>query len=196
MPLNLPNEKPRLASEELQTLIAPYGIDRQRYPVVVVGIRGYYKDTMGAPGVNDRGIYDDALFINTPQATVAFNGNTDPSRYKKGVGVSEATKGMASLNAGAWFVHKFDKHRGKYLALCQKAGVVTVTRDGTPPYSDTGYFGINIHKGSYNTTSSTGCQTIHPDQWESFINLAKDQVKRYFGRPWQSQVVPYVLIAA
>lgn len=194
MPLKVPNEKPRLTSDELQNLIAPFSIDRSLYPVLVIGIRGYYKNIMGAPSVNDRGIYDDAIFINTPQATVAFNGNTDPATYRKGYGTAENTKGMASLNPGAWFVHKFDKHNGKYLALCQRAGAVTVTRDGTPPYQDTGKFGINIHKGGYNTTSSLGCQTIHPDQWESFINLVKDQIKRYFGEKWQSQIIPYVLI--
>jgi lysozyme len=148
---------------------------------------------MGAPGVNDRGFYDDALFIDAPSATVAFNGNTDPSGYRKGTGAGPH-KGMASLNPGAWFVHKFDKHKGQYLALCQRAGAVTVTRDGTPPYPDTGEFGINIHRGGYNTTSSEGCQTIHPSQWESFINLAVDQAKRYHGSKWNKVVIPYILL--
>jgi hypothetical protein len=110
-----PTEKPRLSSTELHGLLQPYTIDRSAYPLVVVGIRGYYKNTMGAPGVNDRGIYDDAIFLDTAQATVAFNGNTDPSSYRKGKGKG-SEKGMASLNPGAWFVHKFDLHKGKYLA--------------------------------------------------------------------------------
>lgn len=186
-------EKPRLSSTELRAMLARYAIDRTKHPLVVVGIRGYYKNSMGAPGVNDRGIYDDALFIDSLQATVAFNGNTDPSAYRKGKGTG-ATKGMASLNPGAWFVHKFDLHSGKYMALCQRGGNVTVTRDGDPPYQDTGSFGINIHKGGYNGTSSEGCQTIVPDQWESFIALAKDQAKRYFAENWQKTIIPYVLI--
>jgi lysozyme len=189
----VPAERPRLSSSELRERIAPFGIDRTRYPVVVVGIRGYYKDSMGARGVNDRGIYDDAIFIDSAQATIAFNGNTDPSRYKAGAGRG-ANKGMASLKPGAWFVHKFDLHNGKYLALCQRAGSVTVIRDGTPPYEDTGSFGINIHRGGLNGTSSLGCQTIHPSQWESFIALAQDQVRRYFGDAWRRQVVPYILL--
>ena len=102
---------------------------------------------------------------------------------------------MASLKPGAWFVHKFDQHRGKYLALCQRLGPVTVVRDGNPPYEDTGSnFGINIHRGSYNATSSLGCQTIHPDQWTSFIGLAVDQAKRYFVDRWDKVVIPYVLL--
>jgi lysozyme len=101
---------------------------------------------------------------------------------------------MATLKTGIWFVHRFDLHRGKYLALCQRAGDVSVTRDGVPPYDDTGMFGINIHKGGYNTTSSEGCQTIHPSQWESFIALATDQAKRFFGDKWKKTTVPYVLV--
>lgn len=194
MPI-VPSEKPRLSAAELHGLFEPLVIDREQYPLVIVGIRGYYKDSMGAPGVNDRGIYDDAIFIDSPQATVAFNGNTDPSRYRKGQGKGSG-KGMASLNPGAWYVHKFDLHKGKYLALCQRGGDVTVTRDGDPPYLDTGSFGINIHKGGYNGTSSEGCQTIHPDQWHSFISLAKDQAKRYFGDDWQKKIVPYILLVA
>lgn len=194
-PRNVPSEKPRLSSSELREMLVPYHIDRTKFPIVVVGIRGYYRSSMGAPGVNDRGIYDDAIFIDTVQATVAFNGNTDPSVYRKGRGKG-SQKGVATLNTGAWYVHRFDLHKGKYLALCQRSGDVTVTRDGDPPYEDTGSFGINIHKGSYNGTSSIGCQTIHPDQWESFIGLAKDQAKRYFGTAWNKKVIPYVLIAA
>jgi lysozyme len=192
MPIT-PPEKPRLSSTELRARFAQYEIDRSKYPLAVVGIRGYYKDSMGAPSVNDRGIYDDAIFIDTDQATVAYNGNTDPSAYRAGSGTG-SSKGMASLNPGAWFVHKFDNHKGQYLALCQRAGSITVTRDGTPPYEDAGLFGINIHRGSYNSTSSEGCQTIHPAQWDSFIGLAVDQTKRYFGSAWKSQVIPYVLL--
>jgi len=189
----LPAAKPRMSSAELDAQLAPFHIDRTKYPMLVVGVRGYYRDTMGAPGVNDRGIYDDAIFLYTPSVLAAYNGNTDPSRVKKGRGTG-AAKGMASLNPGAYFVHRFDLHNGKYLALCQRAGDVTVTRDGDPPYADTGAFGINIHKGGYTGTSSLGCQTIHPDQWDSFITLAQDQAKRYLGPNWKKTIVPYVLI--
>lgn len=188
-----PTGKPRLSSEQLNNLLKPYYLERIHFPLIVVGQRGYYRDTMGAPKVNDRGIYDDAIFLTSPSAFAAFNANTDPSIYRKGQG-SGAKKGIATLKPGAWFVHRFDKHKGKYLALCQRLGPVTVTRDGDPPYDDTGMFGINIHRGGYSTTSSEGCQTIHPDQWESFISLAVDQARRYHGEQWNNVVIPYVLL--
>jgi hypothetical protein len=196
MPAIVPATKPRLHSAELDEMLTRYSaIDRDRYPFVVVGVRGYYRDTMGVPGVNDRGIYDDAMFIYSPSVLAAYNGNTDPSRYRKGTGTG-AAKGMASLKPGVWYVHQFDMHRGKYLALCQRAGPVTVIRDGTPNYEDTGSdFGINIHRGLYDRTSSLGCQTIHPSQWDSFIHLAVDQAKRYYGATtWRSAVIPYALL--
>jgi lysozyme len=194
MPPILPVGKPRLSTDALVELIDPFELDREQYPVIVVGVRAYYRDTMGAPGVDDRGIYDDALFLHTPSVTAAFNGNTDPSRYRTGSGTG-AAKGMACLRPGAWYVHSFDLHKGKYLALCQRAGEVTVTRDGDPPYADTGMFGINIHRGGYSGTSSLGCQTIHPTQWDSFINLAVDQCKRYYGARWRKTVIPYILVS-
>jgi hypothetical protein len=192
MPI-VPSERPRLSSTELRTRLAAFDIDRSKYPLVVVGVRGYYRKSMGAPAVNDRGIYDDAIFVESVQAMVAFNGNTDPSKSRVGKGQG-AGKGMASLDPGAWFVHRFDLHKGQYLALCQRSGEVTVTRDGKPPYKDTGMFGINIHRGGLTGTSSEGCQTIHPSQWDSFIGLVTDQARRYHGGQWKSKVVPYILL--
>jgi len=191
----MPGSKPQLSQAGLAEKLKPFGLDRSKHPLVVVGIRGYYRDTMGAPGVNDRGMYDDALFIDAPDSFIAFNGNTDPSRFRPGEGFSEATKGIASLDPGPWIVHRFDIHNGKYLALCQRAGKVTVTRDGKKEnYKDTGEFGINIHRGSYHGTSSLGCQTIHPDQWDGFISLATDLARRYHGDKWKKVTIPYVLI--
>lgn len=190
----MPPSRPRLGSRELEALLAPFTIDRERYPVLVAGIRGYYRRTLGDPEANDRGIYDDALFLSSPSAMAAFNGNVDPSSYRPGHGEG-AQKGMASLKPGAWFVHRFDAHRGKYLALCQRAGPVTVVRDGeNGPYETEGWYGINIHRGGWTATSSEGCQTIHPSQWDAFITLAVDQAKRYHGAAWRRAVIPYVLL--
>lgn len=189
----LPSNKPRLSSSELHEKLNPYDLERTLHPVIVVGIRGYYLKTMGDPASNDRGIYDDALFIDSPQVTAAFNANTDPSHFRKGKG-SGKEKGIARLKPGLYNAHCLGLHKKKYLALVQQLGEVTVIRDGEPDYEETGYFGINIHKGGYTTTSSLGCQTIYPDQWDSFISTVKDQSIRYFGKKWDKTVIPYVLM--
>ena len=188
----LPASKPRLGQTELNLKVDALGLDRRRHPFFVAGIRGYYRDTLGAPGVNDRGIYDDALFLSSPVGYAAWNANTDPSRVRKGRG-SGAAKGMAVLQSGLWFAHRFGLHRGRYLALVQSGGPVTVRRDGDPPYPDTGLFGINIHRGGWSTTSSLGCQTVHPAQWPAFIALAQNLAKRHFGAAWQRTTIPYAL---
>lgn len=193
MPAAVPNSKPRLSSDRLRELISPFMLNRDQHPLLVIGIRGYYLNTLGEANQNDRSIYDDALFIDSPFVTAAFNANTDPSTFRKGSGTG-AAKGMACLRPGLWKAHQFGLHKGQYLALVQTKGAVTVVRDGSPDYEDTGMFGINIHRGGYNTTSSLGCQTIHPTQWDSFINLAKDQASRIWGQRWNKEVVPYILI--
>jgi hypothetical protein len=199
--MDQPRSKPRLSTVEIEQRlqIYPQHVD---YPLLIVGIRGFYRD-MGQPGMNDRGIYDDAIFIVSPNVTASFNANTDPSKVRIGQGTG-ATKGMASLAPGFWPVYKFDLHKGRYLALCQRAGPVTVLRDGkAEAYEDRGNLGINIHKGGYSTTGSEGCQTIPPDQWPAFIELAQSEAVRLFGTEFrdgrivgQSPVIPYVLLEA
>jgi hypothetical protein len=193
-PAAKPTTTPRLTSDELKTRLEPFNIDFNKFPLIIVGVRGYYKNSMGDPNTNDRGIYDDAIFIYTQSVFAAYNANTDPSVIRKKTAVK---KGIATLKPGAWFVHKFSIHGGKklqYPAICQRLGDVTVIRDGDPPTEDTGSFGINIHRGGNSTTSSEGCQTIVPEQWDSFYTLAKDQAKRFYGDDWNKKVIPYILL--
>lgn len=180
----VPKSKPKLTTEALYKMLERLEIDRKKYPLVIVGIRGYYKDSMGKAGVNDRGIYDDAIFVDSPNVTAAFNGNCDPSTTKPG---------MANLKAGVYYAHNFGKHRGKYLALVQRMGTVIVIRDGER-FEHQGYYGINIHNGGWNTTGSLGCQTVHPSQWGSFIKLAASEAKRLFNGDWDKVTIPYILI--
>ncbi|WP_019943771.1 hypothetical protein [Dyadobacter beijingensis] len=194
MPVALPANKPRLSFSRIMELIQDFSLDTSASPLFIVGIRGYYRDNLGKVGANDRGIYDDALFVMSPGATATFNANTDPSIFRP---KTPAKKGIARLKPGIYYAHRFDVHGGKsssYPAICQRAAPVTVIRDGNPDYEETGMFGINIHRGGYNTTSSEGCQTIHPTQWDSFYQLAKDHSRRLYGDKWNKKVVPYILI--
>jgi lysozyme len=135
----IPNSRPKISKQQLDKAISKYEIDRKKYPLLIIGIRGYYKNSMGEKGKNDRNIYDDAIIVDTPNGMFSFNGNTDPSKYDKGLDV---------LKEFFYPVYKFDTHNGsksQYPSICQRLGVVTVIRNGTTEH--TGNFGINIHKG-------------------------------------------------
>lgn len=151
---------------------------------VVVGIRGYYRDTMGAPGKNDRGIYDDGLFVVGPETFAAFNGNTDPSAYRKGV--ASLKNGVHPYRAGN---HGVTRPGGGYPAFrpATKDEELPVTRDGDPKPRPG--VAINIHRGGRNSTSSEGCQTIPPDQWDAFYALTAKELKAS-----KLKTFPYILI--
>lgn len=190
----VPSSKPRLSTNDLKSILNHLNIDTSKFKLFIVGIRGYYLKSMGNPSQNDRGIYDDAIYVFTKNASVSFNANTDPSGFRRGRGTGKG-KGMAKLKKGLWQIHQFGKHKDQYEALVQTGGPITVIRDGNPDYEDTGMFGINIHKGSANSTSSLGCQTIHPDQWNSFYNLISTEAKRIYGSDkFRTIKVPYILI--
>lgn len=162
----LPPARPRLSREKVEAMAREAGVTASVY---LVGVRGYYHDDHAQ---NDRGIYDDAMFLVSPQNFVSFNANVDPS---------VARKGIAKLKAGVWLyqlgIHGLSRpKKQQYRALVQ-AAVVTVIRDGQGP--DTGMFGINIHRGGIGTTSSLGCQTIPPAQWDAFIALVQREMHFY-----------------
>jgi lysozyme len=81
---------------------------------------------------------------------------------------------MARLKPGVWsfrrLKHKMNSPKG-YMAYGQGSQPVTVDRirqDGTIAVTERGQFGINLHRGGKNGTSSEGCQTIPPAQWPDF----------------------------
>lgn len=142
----------------------------------VIGVRGYYRDTMGKPGTNDRGIYDDAIFVLGKDTFASFNANTDPSIFRSGI---------ASLLPG-WHPYRPGNHGisrpgGGYPAFrpATNGEALPVKRDGESavPSKRPG-IAINIHRGGRTTTSSEGCQTIHPDQWEAFYAVTRLEMKR------------------
>ena len=146
--------------------------------VYLVGIRGYYHYNHAD---NQRGIYDDAIFLVSPDLFVPFNANTDPSVFRRGI---------AKLSTGLWEyklgTHGLSKPKARQYQALVQAEPVTVIRDGSGP--DTGWFGINIHRGGFSGTSSLGCQTIPPAQWPTFISLVKQELSRH-----GFQTLPYAL---
>jgi hypothetical protein len=180
----IPRSRPQQTRDVTLGTLARHSITD---PVCLVGIRGYYLDSMGAPGRNDFGIYDDALIIVSSNVHAAFNANTDPSRAGWN---AKAGKPMAILKHGV-YRYRVGKHglskANPYTALVQ-AAPVTVLRG---PGEETGWFGINVHRGSRNSTSSEGCQTVPPEQWPAFIELIQIEMKRA-----NAKTLSYVLTEA
>ena len=154
--------------------------------VFLLGIRGFGEPVQE----NRRGIYDDAIFLVTPETTLGFNANTDPSITRRGIAVLQPGKyqyrqglhGIHHLNLllpGDKALYNELLSTGKNLPAIpgrimpywafRQAGPVTVLRDGAAdPETKKDiecWPWIDIHRGGYKTTSSEGCQTIHPDQW-------------------------------
>ena len=175
----IPNSRPQQKKEVTARLLAKAGV---KDSVALLGIRGYYSETF-PPAGNQRGIYDDAIFVVSPEAYVSFNANTDPTVYRKGI---------ASLVPGV-HIYKKGKHgisKGPgYPALrpATKDEALPVYRDGEG--ISIGYH-INIHRGG-KSTSSLGCQTIPASQYDSFITLVYDQMDRF-----SQKTIPYLLIEA
>lgn len=176
----VPNSRPQQAKEKTLAMVIKAGI---KDSVVLVGIRGYYANSMGVKGKNDRGIYDDAIILLSPSVHATFNANTDPSIHKKGIAVLKA--GVHRYRKGN---HGISKPGGGYPALrpANPKEELPVTRDIT---GDSMGIAINIHRGGYRTTSSEGCQTIYPSQWDGFINLVYSEMSRY-----NQKTIPYLLV--
>ena len=181
----VPNSRPKMTqADALKELSAFPAL--AAYPVKVLGIRGYYKSTMGNPLKNDRGIFDDAMFIVAPDLFAAFNANTDPSVTRKNI---------ASLVAPQVVLYKPGIHgisgKNPRPAFRQHSRVTVKRDDREGTFTDTAAapFFINIHDGGYNTTSSEGCQTLYKGQWELFRDSLNAQLKA------NKQVIfPYLLI--
>lgn len=212
----VPNSRPRLSAatalETAERLIvhdkaAHGGAILQDCPVMVLAVRGYYRDTMGKPRVNDFGIYDDAGFLIVGEEVFNFNWNCDPVRtgFNKDVG-----KAFAQLAPGVWPMRP-GPHRGRPNHLRQLTmyeahderwdvadfftddrsnGHFQVRRCSTTTVfvTEWGYQAINVHEGTARGTGSWGCQTLPPNQWPEFQRLLYKGLAKY-GQKW----VPLVL---
>lgn len=164
---------PQLATKEIYEILDANKVDRSK--VCILAIRGYYLDSMGTIGNNDRRIYDDAMFVVWPDGIARFQANTDPSGYRSGRGTGSA-KGMACLTPG---IHLYGtgKHKGR--VAFRQCEPFTVMRDGNPPYPHTGFHAINLHSGGIVSTSSEGCQTIPAKTWGTFQPLVYSLLEQY-----------------
>lgn len=164
----VPASRPRITRPEAMEILDAHlvsGINE----CVLLGIRGYYLDSMGVRGQNDKDLYDDALIVISPDVFKTFNFNTDPAKQ---YGVN-----AAMIDAGKYPFYR-GLHHGKYNALrpypegvglpCTRHGVHSTAHD------------TNIHKGGFNSTGSAGCQTIYPPQYdEAMRDTIYPQMTKY-----------------
>jgi hypothetical protein len=168
--------------------------------------KGYAFFTKGVYNLNIIGVrsnqnnnvtnkYDDYLVVdyetNNGHKRQVYTITTDPGSYYMNKPMN--SKGTAILVPNQYRgAYKIDLHNGKYKALCQRNKPVQVYRDGNkdtkydllPEKTETGLFGINIHRSNQAYTRSTvdqysaGCQVFNdPSEFASFMTLcnkAKD----------------------
>jgi hypothetical protein len=158
------------------------------YDVNIIGVRN------NAPSVADKvtNVFDDFITLSFKDESgnwqyYIWNGTCDPG--KKGVMEFHNKKGVARLVPGQYRgVWKIDLHQGKYEALCQRNGNVTVWRDANKDLifeekgTDTGMFGINIHKAGQDSTWvenwSEGCQVFkRVKDFDVFMSICKKASK-------------------
>jgi|TARA_R110002167_G_scaffold52586_6_gene151680 lysozyme len=181
----IPRSKPRATREEVIQGLISSGLwsNDKVSKLSVAGVRGYYDASMGLPG-NDRGIWDDAVFLIGPDTFESFNFNTDPSSYRKGMATLESPQRVVYTPG----YHGFGRSSG-HPAFRQSSDVVVLrdrgvgngTKLGKGRFTDEGAsrFWINLHRGGRITTSSAGCQTVPPSQWKDFYALVRSELGKY-----------------
>lgn len=159
-----PDQRPQISFDEAVEYSRKFGMQAQPF---LLGLRGWAN-----PGQNVRGTYDDAICIVDVLNFETFNANTDPSKFGRGVATVVAPQ-VCLYKLG---IHNLNKEKSKQYPALVQATEIAVTRDGLSA-EDTGFFGINIHRGGTTTPGSEGCQTIPPLQWDSFFLCVKDTMK-------------------
>lgn len=212
---------PAIIESKLRSLVADHALYNKiplaRFPAIAVGVRAYYRDSMGRRGANDFGIYDDSIhLLPAKQGLHSYQANVDPSLDGWNFTLE---KPFAHLTEGLWYFIS-GLHKGNHpawrqpdpeeAATCQlppnystrgnaspiPRGHFRVLRNpgsaGSKPYLEDGYHAINIHRGGTTGTSSWGCQTIPPatyDDWITKSYAATAQQKSHALR-----ILPYILL--
>lgn len=184
MPLYRPKQSEAVTRAVMHKFRELIPEDARDDSVAVLFVRGYFGDSMGAKGKNDRAMYDDAAFVVAPDGVQPFNANTDPAVFRKAVATIKANQAVRYKPG----LHGYSRPGGPYPAFRQDADC-TVDRDDVGP--DTGMFHCNLHKGAVTGTSSLGCLTIPPHQWDEFRDLVKGLLQRHDQSTFYALVLEY-----
>jgi hypothetical protein len=170
------NSTPQIDTAELQAIIAANKVPRDRYPVVVVALRGFRLDSIGLKGKNDRDWFDDLIAVVFPDGkggdkVLLYNANTDPAGWKHGR--ATLCNGIHIFGVGP---HNVSKGPSRMYPAYRQCEVFTVTRDGRSGRFS-GFFGIDLHRatgkfGFRGNVDSAGCQTVPTEKgpmgWDAF----------------------------
>ena len=158
----LPARKPNITADKATRYLLHGGMKSDYTGTAVLLIRGYYLDSQGVAGRNDRNTYDDAVVACTVvRGSVtewrASNGNVDPFRS----GRKSDGRGWPVVQPGVHH-YRFGLHRGKYVALKPYYPAIVV-RDGSTRREHN--MTINGHAGGATWTWSWGCWTVPSSQY-------------------------------
>jgi hypothetical protein len=177
-----------------------YQIFTRPYELNIVGIRSHQTRANR---------FDDELhvFFKTNSGSTEhyiFKVTTDPGTFW--LNNPMKPKGTAILKEGQYInVYSIGLHRGKYKALIQTLGKVTVIRDYNRDAvldflngkEETGWFGINLHRASksgktkYVENHSAGCQVFEDaDDFDLFMELA-ERHKKLYGNKFSYTLIDY-----
>jgi hypothetical protein len=167
----------------------------ERNKLNIVGLRGFVDGKGAVPNTPD--IYNDVIAVVHEAHGILrhWRASCDPGRYYTQIAPLNA-RGAAHLAKGKW-LYKLGRHgQSQYPALVQAAPVKVFRTFGPNPtaqdFSESGFFGINIHAGTYSESvynASAGCQVIRSmstagSDWKSFYGLvaqfAPQKVFDYF----------------
>lgn len=136
--------------------------------------------------------FDDLIGLIENNTITWFTGTTNPGVHWLHNVLS--TKGCALLKPNQYIdTYQISLHQGKYEALCQRKNV-TVYRDNDKDnfseetaVTETGLFGINIHRANPNVMSiingkySAGCQVLNnPKEFNQLLQKCKDSKLKSF----------------
>lgn len=184
LPLYRPKQSDDVTRAVLDKFANLVPADGKSDAVRVLFVRGYYLDSMGRKGVNDRALYDDAVFVVSPEGVQAFNGNSDPAVYRERVATIKAPQAVRYKPG----LHGYSRKAGPYPAFRQDEKC-KVVRDKVG--DDYGMFHVNLHRGGVNGTSSLGCLTIPPHQWDEFYGLVKSLLDKHSQKTFYVTLVEY-----
>lgn len=188
------NLKARCANYDFKTLLEKKGytyFTRGNYNLNIIGVRS---------NTNKRvtNKFDDVLVViyrdnNDVVVRKCFDITTKPGLYYMNNPANSKGTGILVPNQyrGCW---EIGFHQGKYKALCQRKPV-TVYRDNNrdsvydlePNHTDTGIFGVNIHKAGTNSTQvdkwSAACQVFaNSSDFATFMKLCDNQISNGNGK--------------